>query len=164
LRKQAGSAIMSGMSSWRDPERWARWVRGDDCPICDRVATADAVAGLEVCRIMMSEDAPMRGYAWLPFTRHVVELHELTEEEGAAFMRDIRRASRAIAKVTDAVKLNYEIHGNTVPHLHLHIFPRYRGDRFEGGPIDPRVVREPVYAPGEFDELRARIARALEAR
>ena len=110
---------------------------------------------------MMSEDAPMRGYAWLPFRRHVVELHELTEEEGSAFMRDMRRASAAIAAATDAVKLNYEIHGNTVPHLHVHIFPRYRGDPFEGVPINPRAVRQPVYAPGEFEELRTRIARTL---
>jgi diadenosine tetraphosphate (Ap4A) HIT family hydrolase len=74
---------------------------------------------------MMSADAPMRGYAWLPVRRHVIELHELTEPEGAAFMRDIRRVSRAIAAATGVVKLNYEIHGNTVPHLHLHLFPRY---------------------------------------
>jgi SAM-dependent methyltransferase len=35
-------------------------------------------------------------------------------------------------------KLNYEIHGNTIPHLHLHLFPRRPGDRFEGIPIDGR--------------------------
>jgi diadenosine tetraphosphate (Ap4A) HIT family hydrolase len=149
------------MSSWRDRDLWSKWVRGDDCPICRDIDTAPAVAELEVCRLMMSEDAPMRGYAWLPVRRHVVELHELTDAEGAAFMRDVRRVSRAIAVATDAVKLNYEIHGNTVPHLHLHIFPRYRGDPFEGRPIDPRAVRGPVYAPGELDAVRARITREL---
>lgn len=35
-------------------------------------------------------------------------------------------------------KLNYEIHGNTIPHLHLHLFPRRLGDRFEGVPINGR--------------------------
>jgi diadenosine tetraphosphate (Ap4A) HIT family hydrolase len=149
------------MSSWRDPELWSKWVGGDECPICRDIDSAAAVAELEVCRLMMSEDAPMRGYAWLPFRRHVVELHELTDAEGAAFMRDVRRVSRAIAAATEAVKLNYEIHGNTVPHLHLHIFPRYRGDPFEGRPIDPRAVQGPVYAPGELDVLRARISREL---
>ena len=109
------------MSSWRDPERWARWLRGVDCPICRGVAHDTAVAELEVSRLMMSEDAPMRGYAWLAVRRHVVELHELTDEEGAAFMRDVRHVARAIAATTAAVKLNYEIHGNTVPHLHLHL-------------------------------------------
>ena len=150
------------MSSWRDPERWARWLRGDDCPICRSVAAEPAVAELEVSRLMMSADAPMRGYAWLPFRRHVVELHELTEPEGAAFMRDVRRVSRAIAAATGAVKLNHEIHGNTVPHLHLHVFPRYVGDPFEGRPIDPRAVAGPVYGSGEFEATRARVLEALE--
>ncbi|HEU4629764.1 MAG TPA: HIT family protein [Gemmatimonadaceae bacterium] len=149
------------MSGWRDPERWTRWVRGVDCPICRSLATDVAVAELEMCRLMIPGDGPMRGYAWLPVRRHVVELHELTDQEGAAFMRDLRRVSRAIAAATGAVKLNHEIHGNTVPHLHLHVFPRYPGDRFEGGPIDPRAVREPVYAPGEHDALVARVRAEL---
>jgi len=66
-----------------------------------------------------------------------------------------------VAEVSGAVKLNYEIHGNSLPHLHLHIFPRYAGDRFEGGPIDPRAVVGAVYAPGEFAELRRRMTSAL---
>ena len=111
---------------------------------------------------MMSEEAPIRGYVWLPFRRHVVELHDLTLPEGAAFMRDIGRVSRAIATVTGAVKLNYEIHGNTVPHLHLHIFPRYAGDPFEGGPINPRVITRPVYEMGEYETLRRCLLKELE--
>jgi diadenosine tetraphosphate (Ap4A) HIT family hydrolase len=152
------------MSSWRDPHKWEKWLRGDDCPICRSISTDAAIAELEVSRLMMSEDAPMRGYAWLPFRRHVVELHELSAVEGAAFMRDIQRVSRAIASATRAVKLNYEIHGNTVPHLHMHIFPRYVGDPFEGGPVNPKIVRDPVYEPGDFDRLRSRVADELSSR
>jgi diadenosine tetraphosphate (Ap4A) HIT family hydrolase len=43
-------------------------------------------------------------------------------------------------------KMNYEIHGNTLPHLHLHPYPRASDDPFVGGPIDPnrsRVRRTP---------------------
>lgn len=150
------------MSSWRDPERWARWVRGDDCPICAVVAREPALAELEMCRAMLGEEgAPMPGYVWLAVRRHVVELHELTEAEGAALMRDLQRVSRALLAATGAVKLNVEIHGNTVPHLHVHLFPRWVGDRFEGRPIDPKSVREPVYAPGEFAGFRKRLAEEL---
>src|SRR5688572_22497152 len=149
------------MSRWRDPELWEKWIRGDDCPICRSVANDQAVAELEVIRLMMSEDAPMRGYAWLPFRRHVIELYELDDAEAAAFMRDIRRATRAIAAATNPIKLNYEIHGNTVPHLHVHVFPRYVGDPFEGGPVNPRAIRGPVYGPGDFEALRARVLEHL---
>ena len=69
-------------------------------------------------------------------------------------MRDVRKVSAAISSVTDAVKMNYEIHGNSIPHLHMHFFPRYRGDQFEGQPINPKSVVRPVYAPGEFKKTR----------
>ena len=105
----------------------------------------------------------MRGYACLVFRRHAVELHELSEIEGQNFMRDIRRLSGAVQKVTSAVKLNYEVHGNTIPHLHMHFYPRYQGDPFRTGPITAKVVQGPVYAPGELKALRSRLLEALNA-
>jgi len=109
----------------------------------------------------MQESAPLRGYACLVSRTHAVELHDLSESEAAAFIRDARRVSQALLAVTSAVKLNYEIHGNSIPHLHMHLFPRYRGDQFEGRPIDPRRVTQPVYAPGEFDTMRRALLAVL---
>jgi len=54
---------------------------------------------------------------------HVIELYELSDENSAAFMRDVKVASLALKKVTGAVKINYEIHGNTIPHMHMHLYP-----------------------------------------
>ena len=34
--------------------------------------------------------------------------------------------------------MNCEIHGNTIPNLHLHLYPRFAGDPFQGRPIDGR--------------------------
>lgn len=112
----------------------------------------------------MPEAAPVRGYACLVARTHVVELHDLDEDNAQAFMRDARRVSRALSRVTGAVKLNYEIHGNTLPHLHMHFFPRYVGDVFEGKPIDPRAVVGPTYKSGEFAALRAQLSHALGER
>lgn len=61
---------------------------------------------------------------------------------------------RAFSCVTGAVKINYEIHGNSIPHLHMHFFPHYRGDQFEGGSINPKLTVQPVYSAGEFDRIR----------
>ena len=136
---------------------------GTACPVCRRDAITDVVAELEVSEAMMPGGGPMPGYAWLLFRRHAVELHDLSADEGAAFMRDVQRLSRAIAVATGAVKMNYEVHGNTVPHLHMHFFPRYVGDPFEGGPIDPRAAVGPARAPREHAELRRHVAAALAA-
>jgi len=74
-------------------------------------------------------------------------------------MRDLQRVAAALQEITRAVKLNYEIHGNTIPHLHVHLFPRYKGDPFEEGPINP-LIRESPYGEGEFESFR----RTLQAR
>jgi diadenosine tetraphosphate (Ap4A) HIT family hydrolase len=46
--------------------------------------------------------------------------------------------AEAVSSVVSPIKMNYEVHGNTLPHLHLHLFPRQIDDPFVGGPIDPR--------------------------
>jgi diadenosine tetraphosphate (Ap4A) HIT family hydrolase len=151
-----------GVSKWTNPEEWERLRNAESCPVCMRGRPQDFIAELDASLLLAGEDAPMRGYCLLLLKRHAVELYELTPEEASAFMRDIRVAARAVHEVTGAVKLNYEIHGNTIPHLHLHLFPRYVGDVFENQPINPRVVKAPVYAPGEFadfaERLRSRVS------
>ena len=88
---------------------------------------------------MGEANPPLPGTCALFLRRHAIELHDLTEEEGAAWMRDIQRLSRVLATASGATKMNYEVHGNTIPHLHMHFFPRYAGDPFENQPINPRL-------------------------
>lgn len=66
--------------------------------------------------------------------------------------------AEAVASVVSPIKMNYEMHGNTLPHLHLHLFPRHAGDPFVGGPVDPRraSVRR---TPEQLDALAAAIQR-----
>jgi diadenosine tetraphosphate (Ap4A) HIT family hydrolase len=125
------------MSSWNDHDRWEALCSGVACPICKRQEPLDVVAELEVAWVTMQEAAPVPGYACLVSQSHAVELHELPGAAASAFMRHAQRVSRALRTVTGAVKLNYEIHGNSIPHLHMHFFPRYRGDRFEGHQSTP---------------------------
>ena len=150
------------MSSWNDRDRWTALCSGASCPICCQQKPTDVVATLETSWVTMQESAPVRGYACLVSRTHAIELHDLPEDTASAFMRDARRVSRALLAATGAVKLNYEIHGNTLPHLHMHFFTRYRGDRFEGQPIDPRGVVQPVYGRGEFQKTVDRFLRELD--
>ena len=103
----------------------------------------------------------MVGYACLVSRVHAVELHNLSDAQAAAFIQDAQRVSSALSSATGAVKLNYEIHGNTLPHLHMHFFPRYAGDPFEGRAIEPFRVTQPVYGHGQFAVLRDQLAQAL---
>ena len=147
------------MSGWTDLAGWKSRREGTDCEVCR--SHASALAHLDATWVLIGPDDPMRGYVCLVFGRHAVELHDLTDAEGTAFMRDIRTVSAAIAAIVHPVKMNYEIHGNTAPHLHVHFFPRQIGDQFEGRPIDPRGAPRPAYAPGEFERFRERLRAAL---
>jgi diadenosine tetraphosphate (Ap4A) HIT family hydrolase len=60
----------------------------------------------------------------------------LSEPERSAFWEDALAAGRAVASAVGAVKMNYEIHGNTIPHLHMHLFPRFVGDPYERQALD----------------------------
>jgi len=150
------------MSKWSNPEDW-EWLRNaETCPVCLRGKLPNIIAELDASFLIAGEDAPMKGYCYLLLKRHAVELYELSQEEATAFMRDVQRGSKAVQEITGAVKMNYEIHGNTIPHLHLHLFPRYVGDVFENQPINPRIVKTPVYAPGEFATFAERLRLAVK--
>jgi diadenosine tetraphosphate (Ap4A) HIT family hydrolase len=151
------------MVVWNDPERWSALCSGVECPICQRQQPLDVILDLGDSWLTMQQAAPVVGYVCLVSRTHAVELHDLPEEAAIRFMRDARRVSAAVASATNAVKLNYEIHGNSLPHLHMHFFPRYRGDQFEGQPINPKRVVQPVYAQGEFQKVRDSILYKLQA-
>lgn len=149
------------MSKWSDPDKWAKLCSGEDCVICRRGTPLDVVVTLGVSWLTINEDAPVHGYCCLVFQRHAVELHDLSAGEAAVYMHDIQRVSWVVKAQTGAVKMNYEIHGNSLPHLHTHFYPRHVADRFDGRPIDWGIVKGPVYAEGEFIRYVARIREAL---
>lgn len=153
------------MSRWADPEEWRKLQSGEGCPICLSIQREGkckgTVAELEACYLTTQPEQPVRGYCCLVLKRHAVELHDLEEAEAAALMKDIRAVSEALQHTTGAVKINLEIHGNTIPHLHAHFYPRYVGDRFENGPIDWRGPWLPALSPDEFRSFVGGLCTAL---
>jgi len=147
------------MTKWNSPE-WEALYSGGVCPICRAGRPFGIVTELNVTYLTSSPEGPVRGYCCLVLKRHAVELYDLGTDEASALMSDMQRVAKALQESTGAVKLNYEIHGNTIPHLHVHLFPRYKGDPFENRPIDPRLIRKSPYKKGEFESF----LRLLQAR
>ena len=118
----------------------------------------DVAAELVASWVTVPPRTPLSGYVCLVAKRHVVEPFELPMDERIAFWEDASRVAAALDRELSPVKLNYEVHGNTLPHLHLHLFPRQRGDRFEGRPIDgseamPRTDAEAAAVRRALDSL-----------
>lgn len=128
----------SSGSVWSDPERWEELKRPESCPICIAGQPRDVIAEFEATWTTAGPETPLPGYACVVSKRHVVEPFELPPVELTAFWNEAMIAARALNQLLKPAKMNYEIHGNTVPHLHLHLFPRFAGDPYVGGPVEPR--------------------------
>lgn len=112
---------------------------GSSCPICERGHPLGVLVERPASWVTSDTRAATRGYLCVVAKRHVVEPYELVGSERAAFWEDVLFAAERLARVVRPQEVNYEIHGNTLPHLHAHVYARFRGDRFAGGPIDNRL-------------------------
>ncbi len=126
--------------------------------ICRNGRPLDVIAELATTWVTAPPSAPLPGYVCVVAKRHVAEPFELDEAESAASWSESMAVAAALSELIEPSKMNYEIHGNTIPHLHLHLFPRFAGDPFEGGPIDgsSTAFRR---SPGEIARLTVAIAR-----
>jgi diadenosine tetraphosphate (Ap4A) HIT family hydrolase len=149
-------------------EKWDALVRGEGCPVCVEVASAEAsneegsfVADLELSRLRLAANQFVPGYCVLLCRRHVREPYDLTREERAMFFEDMARAGQALDRVFSPLKMNFNILGNAVPHLHAHILPRYYGDPAPHRPIDP-AAEQAFLSPEEYarriDLIRSALA------
>jgi len=99
-------------------------------------------------------DAPLPGYLCVVARTHAIEPFELPPAERVSFWEDCMTAAAVLQRLYHPSKLNYEIHGNTIPHLHMHLYPRFAGDPYEGGPIHAGVS----FRRGEEELARLREA------
>ena len=59
----------------------------------------------------------------------------LSTAEVAAYWHDIHTVARMIEQVFAPCHMNYQLLGNLVPHLHVHLVPRYLDDPAPGKPL-----------------------------
>jgi diadenosine tetraphosphate (Ap4A) HIT family hydrolase len=150
-----------GGTLWHDPSAWEKATQPESCPICVRGGPLDQLAEFSATWITAPATAPLPGYACVVSKRHVVEPFELPPVEGTAFWMEAMLAARVLRDLFRPVKVNYEIHGNTIPHLHLHLFPRFAGDPYMGGPIRPGKASYTRTA-SDLETLRRRLEAEYE--
>lgn len=119
---------------------WDELNAGNGCPLCaprpDHSEFHDLVKKLSVSSLYLVRDQAYRGTCGLVFDpRHVTRIGQLAPEEWSAFSADLARAEAAVHAAVKPDHINVESLGMTVPHLHWHIVPRYKGDPRWGGPI-----------------------------
>lgn len=123
-----------------------------------------------ICRMasgwaVMGDVQFLPGYCLLLPDPVVPSLNDLDAEARAVYLLDMARLGDVVLAVTGALRMNYEILGNSEPELHCHLFPRYATE-----PDDKRKMPawfydwktvEP-YAEDVHGALRLKIAQMLE--
>ena len=151
------------------PSSFYEWKSGKGCPACVGGRPDETDDGIrfyagEVVDAYLRRTDIQRGLTVAIWRgRHVVEPTDLTEVETTGYWRELRLVSAAIDEVMRPVKMNYSLLGNSVPHLHAHIVPRYADDPRPGWPLpfpDPEPPSMPqVRLDEDVAALRASIAR-----
>lgn len=113
------------------------------------------IAELEHCLVMLNRDQFFPGYTFV-FTRsHVTELFHLDSCTRAAVMEEVSMVAAALYKVFQPAKINYELLGNMVPHMHWHVVPRFSHEPLWPRPIWSEPHQESILSPKDY---AARIA------
>lgn len=101
------------------------------------------IADLGLSTAYLHDDQFFPGWTVLVLKRHATELFQLSREERAGVIEEVSAIAKVLADEFQAAKINYELLGNQLPHIHWHIIPRCSNDP---APLEPvwRVQHEPV--------------------
>jgi diadenosine tetraphosphate (Ap4A) HIT family hydrolase len=134
------------------------------CVMCCKYGGAGPllIAELGTSRAFLHEDQFFPGYVLLVLRRHATELYQLEAGERGAHLEEVSRVAEALARVFRPVKMNYELLGNQVPHIHWHLVPRLSTDPDLLSPIWRVDHRPAPLAPAAARERIESIRRALD--
>jgi diadenosine tetraphosphate (Ap4A) HIT family hydrolase len=108
------------------------------CAMIDRIkagAFPDFIAELKSCYVILGDQQFYRGYCVLFAKLHATELYLMPADAARLLFDEMRLVAEAIAAVVKPWKMNYECLGNSEPHVHWHLLPRYESDEMRQGPI-----------------------------
>lgn len=133
---------------------WEKKLLKENCPVCKQLPMPEGMVDIVELPYSWLDAEPgecLKGACHLTAKSHVIELYELDDVELLGFMKEVQRCAKALKEVTQAIKINYEIHGNSLPHLHVHLYPRYLDDPFPNQAINYHQKNPDIYKEGEFD-------------
>ena len=102
------------------------------CFYCDehhegREAIMFKVGDMKAGTLYLFKDQAHKGRCVLALKDHKKELCECAPQEMADYAEDLAKASGAVKELWGCTKLNLASFGDSNPHLHFHIVPKYEG-------------------------------------
>ncbi len=117
----------------------------------------------DLCRVVRVDEPDYPGYCRVILKRHAREMTDLDRAEREGFMAVVYAVEEAIRETMQPEKMNVASLGNMTPHLHMHVVPRFAGDRHFPKPIWAMPERESHPVP-QREAAAGAISAALVAR
>jgi len=120
------------MGEW--PPNWDDLIRGVGCEMCESGRPEADQYGVRIMAGRYSDAYLQRANVQRGYTlviwrgRHITEPTELDDTEAAGYWAEVLAVARALISVYRPLKMNYETLGNSLPHLHTHLVPRFTED------------------------------------
>lgn len=135
-------------------------MKDQNCGYCMKDEHLDAF-GIHICDLPSSvlvlfKEQSHPGRVIVAYKDHVSEIVDITDEETAAFYKDVRRVAAAIHKVFNPDKINYGAYGDTSGHLHVHLVPKYK-DEFEWNGVFAMNPQKKFLSDDEYKEMIEKI-------
>lgn len=136
-----------------------------DCIMCRRWQDEAElqIIELEHCFVQLNRDQFFPGYTFVFTREHVTELFHLDRPVRQGVIEEVNRVAAALFQVYRPTKMNYELLGNMVPHMHWHLVPRFNTDPLWPKPIWSESHPERALPPEQYQSEIARIRTALAA-
>lgn len=107
----------------------------NDCFICNKHAGAIQTSGMAIYEdefvyvghIDRNGNPNYLGHIMIDLKRHVPTLADLNMQEASVFGMTMAKVSKALMQSEGAEHIYSYVLGDAVPHLHMHLVPRYPG-------------------------------------
>lgn len=133
------------------------------CPFCERWNHEPElrIAEFNYSYLCLNRDQFFPGYCFLFTKEHLTDFSCLDKAVQYGMIDEITTVSKALQNLFTPDKINYELLGNMVPHIHWHIVPRFKTDSLWPRPIWSETRQEKHLHPDEIESLINSIKQAV---
>ena len=110
--------------------------------------------------VYLFRDQKNKGRCVVAFKGHKTEYFQLTPEENAGYFADVAKVAKVLDELYHPDKINYATYGDGMPHVHVHIVPKYKGGVSWGQPFSdslPKVLLTDAEYDAMIADLRAKL-------
>jgi diadenosine tetraphosphate (Ap4A) HIT family hydrolase len=95
------------------------------CPLCNPT-NENVIFQNDFVRVILVDEIP--GYVRVITQKHVKKFSDLSDDEAVNLTMLVKKIEKIIIQTLKPDKVNIASLGNMVPHMHVHIIPRFKND------------------------------------